>query len=316
MNRVMHLGLALVLVLAIGGLAGHRAGASVLHTQSDFDTSLRRFPGALSWHWKLFHLMPRNFTLFRAAVEEQRELLKPGEHKRFLIVMSVGADRKPRDFKALIGIDDDWLLRTDEMIARDVIIEIHQPSRVRMSAVPTLSQNGWDAIRSGAPAGSTLAAMDLADANFAIAAENARLGLDPSSGETMVDLLSKDARALADGRVILIARAGQDVYDVFNTSTRKTESAKPGAELKQSGNTLFLLCEQGGRRFVVAYRGLASIDASLEAGSEVKARQRLGSISDGNPQRSDASIHAWRITRDDQLFLRNLETGAVCVYGW
>ncbi len=312
--------LSIALPIASAAPAPASGDPSLRTAQSQLDTSLRRIPGVISWHFKVFYQLPRNFKLFIQAVEQERKRLAPGDCGRFLIVMSVGSDRKPKEFIGFVPADGHALVRQDRVVmGEDFLCEICAASKVRMAPVPLLTSEAFSALKDGAPKGTTLSAMELADANFAIAAENARLGLDPQgSDQQLVDLLSNDARAIAAGKVILVAREDEPAYRVLNIKTGEVETYQRGSDLRASGNTIYVLSQQGARRWVTAYRNLHTMPAGLAPGDAVTARQKLGTLagSGKTPPQSEASIETWRISRDDQLFLRDLDDRATLVYGW
>jgi hypothetical protein len=262
--------------------------------QEDLANAFADAPDAILWNFKLFYLLPKNLKEFQRAFEDEQNKLTAGESKEFRVIFAMVGD-EPFRFIRLSPAELDLLLPANQQSVGKITIE--KTRYVVQHPLEPIQKELFDTTL-----GKQFPTMTYADHEHVVSIWNAQNGFAaPDSQIKMVDLLDQQARSGAAGTIILTADASEPKYHVFNTQTRRSESATKGDTLKAAGNSIWVLTKfSDGSEYVIAYRRLNE-KPSIQPGADVKAGDVIGEFS----KESGSRLEVWRVSGPSQYFLRN-----------
>lgn len=290
---------------------------------SNFDrgTALARAPGALLWNFQLFYIGPRNARLFEEAVKKAKESLKPGETVHYRVIVryagsTVIFQRIERDDIPTISVPEDKVLAVIELTKMKFGFRSRPLFPLSKEAFAEVKKQLGD---------SPLTYEDHCFVTDAINALNEHEPIDVRTYEDgqklsprleRQDLTKEDltAWAVGQGVVILVAKADESTYRVYDTETDKIDGMAytKGEFLKSLGNTVWLWSRsRDGAEYVTIYSNLDTIKAKLGQYT-IPARIDIGQWKRSTSRALNWSI--WRVHGPEQRFLREIgEPKPYCV---
>lgn len=280
---------------------------------SNFDrgTALARAPGALLWNFQIFVIGPRNAELFGEEVAKAKNELKTGETvKHYIVGEQAGSTVFFR-----------YLERADRPVYRKATertLGVIELSKARYALKPgpilVLSPEAFGEVKEQLKD----SPLTYADHCFSTEAINALNGysVDAQDKEKafrlmnnvdLKDLLAEDlqARAVANGTVILVAHANEDTYRVYSIDTQQPDKkAYPKGEyVKSLGNTVWLNSKTpSGEEYTTIYSNLDKIEVKL--GQQTERADAV--IGKWKTPGSSVNCSIWRVHGPNQRFLRDI----------
>lgn len=265
---------------------------------------------AIVFNMRLFFYDPRFNEDLKKALEQEKAKLTPGETKQFYVYVTyIGGEKDWPKFAFLSEVDKPSILPADVSIQSKV--RISQAQYALADPLLPISKAIFDQITAQV---TPKPRMDYWDFSYATQISNIANGfkrlfdLDKVaigdgisfSGE-FLNLLDRGAYAPDGGKIILLSKAGETKYQVFNTETSKVESYDKGGLLKAASNTVYILLSSKGREYLLVYRNLDSV--TLKPGDETKLADPVGAFAQHATKPNRPQVEFWRIPKPADRFL-------------
>ena len=276
-----------VLMMSVASLSAKDAFAQISGLPTaELESNVASLPEVVFWWFDNCFLVPANQGAFESAIEDEWSKLNPGETKVFRIV--VGGSKERPVFRHLDPDGNGIFLPANTWVTGKIAISrrefVYTPETPTVDP-PQESFEIWKRRYSGSP---------VTYDDFRVAC-NTIINL---SGFGTIDLREKNVFAPFDGTVILVARAEDSEYNVFNVASNSKDSSgyAKGAAIERLGTTVWVLSDD--RKYVAVASELAR--ENVEPGDRVsRGRTKLGNWRDYG----QATFRLYRIFSSDQYFL-------------
>ena len=295
MNRrcfVKKIGLAFVAASPLSLIVVDKASAQPAIGGRTLGQNVGSIPKIANWWFQYGYLHPRNAAKVKEAVEAEKSKMKPGEIKRFRVIVAGEGDGAV--FQYLDPVSSGLLLSAGCRVQETIVIA--KPGSGGVVVLPEIpagpSNESFERWRRNFPGG----AVDYKDYKTVF---NAIVDM---CGKGALALSNKKFYAPVDGTVILLAQERDSKYKVYDVAKggEDPKAYDKGSVLSKLETTVWILSDD--KKYVSVFSNLESVDVKL-GDRVVRGRTELGSW---KRDFDTAAFQLYRVYGPEQYFLNDV----------